>query len=378
MLMSWLRRWRGRAYRGWLRVWYRLVLLPGWAAKMTFSLVCWLIVLVLLSGIALQVLHVGGPTDAKVLGALLAGLLPAAFLGAYGKDVANRIKKFGPVELFEVREGATYLRDVSLKYWEFGQDVVDTDEPPIVASGSKAFPERLQFFFERADRYLNFLEYSGSEPASGRLQEEHFELLLKVARGAIAKREWKKAIYWCEHLEKLSHRSFFPEKIDNYIATSCVSSVLAQQQGMDEERSVPRKERRDLLVNAEKRLSSLARENELDFQGYFWLAYVQDEVGRWFEAVQSNEAALKRRPRYAPAKYNAVVSLAKLGEYSQAYDMLEHIEPADDFARNVLEAALKDVELRAAVKEAHWQRKMRYLIRRTLARIPTEAQGTPS
>jgi tetratricopeptide (TPR) repeat protein len=119
---------------------------------------------------------------------------------------------------------------------------------------------------------------------------------------------------------------------------------------------------------AEERLGRLAREHSLDYLGYFWLAYVQDELGHWYEAVQSNEAALERRPRYAPSKYNAAVSRAKLGQYRHAWRMLESIAPADEYAKDVLAAAEKDTELWDAVKDPSWLLRMRYVVGRSLYR----------
>ena len=115
---------------------------------------------------------------------------------------------------------------------------------------------------------------------------------------------------------------------------------------------------------AEERLGHLAREQSLEYLGYFWLAYVQDELGRWYEAAQSNEAALKRQPRYAPSKYNAAVSRAKLGQYRHAYRMLASIAPEDQYAKKVWEAAEQDAELWDAVKDLGWRRRMLNVVRR--------------
>src|ERR1700740_2834491 len=307
---AWLRRMLQGFRRGCLRGWTWLVRLPRLAARAAFSLICWLIVAALLLGVIRQVL---GTPDPKVLAALLVGLLPAAFLGAYGHEVANRIKKLGPFELFAVREGAAYLEDVSLDILESP----DLAPEPGGAIRVVHFSEKKRFFFDRGDRYLNYLEFSRTEPSEGQPQVEHWRLLFTFARSALASGEWTKAIYWLSRLEKLSHRGFQPSRVDNYIATSCLFSVLeGQDAGSAKER----------LVEAEERLSRLAREQRLDHLGYFWLAYVQDELGHWYEAVRSNEAALERRPHFAPSKYNAAVSHAKLGQYQRAYASLRSIE----------------------------------------------------
>ena len=98
--------------------------------------------------------------------------------------------------------------------------------------------------------------------------------------------------------------------------------------------------------------------------------YVQDELGHWYEAVRSNEAALERRPHFAPSKYNAAVSHAKLGQYQRAYASLRSIEPGDQFARKVLESAEADTELWDALKDAHWKRRILYAVRSARNRLP--------
>jgi tetratricopeptide (TPR) repeat protein len=327
--------------------------LPGRAAIFGFRLVCWSIVAALLFGLLSQTL---GPTDPKILAALLVGLLPAAFLAAYGHEVAGRIKKLGPFELFEIQKGAQYLEDISL-----GFETPDLAPDSGGAVRLKKFSERQQFFFDRAERYLTYLEFSGSEPDKGLHQEEYFKLLFTFARTALANGGWTKAIYWFERLERLSHRSVSPLRVDNYIAMSCYYSALETQDSGN---------KRDLWLNSQVRLSRLAREQALDYLGYFYLAYVQDELDLWYEAVNSNQAALDRRPRFAAAKYNAAVSHAKLGQYRQAYKMLERIESGDDLAEKILESARQDEELWKALKDPYWERMVRHLVESKLRRLP--------
>ena|ERR1700726_1082697 len=351
-----LRRSLRKCQRGLLGLWRWLERLPGRAARTAFSLVCWLTVATLSFGLIWQVT---GLAEAKVVAALVAGLLAAAFLGAYGREIASRIKRVGPLELFEAKKKTRYLEAAELPK---PKDLVPG---PGGAIKTTKLSDRQRFYFDRLDRFLHYLEYSASEPTKGAQQDEHYELLFTCAHFALATGEWTKAIYWFKRLEKLSHRGFRSSLIDNYVAMSCLYSVLDKQ---DEGKA------RELFREAVERLGRLAREHTLDYLGYFWLAYVQDEIGEWYEAVKSNEETLKRRPRYAPAKYNASVSLAKLGQYRQAYAMLARIEPSDEFAPIVLNSAEADRDLWEAVKDRHWERKMLALVRHARSKLPAEGE----
>src|ERR1700688_443644 len=186
----------------WVRVWAWLGMLPARLARAAFALVCWLIVALLLGGMFLQLFHDGGRTDLKVLAALLAAILPAAFLGAYGREVASRIKKLGPFELFEIAKATGYLEDLSALDFDLPDGVaVAPDQHGVIRVGRSRFSEKQSFFFERGDRYLNYLEYSSSEPTHGRQQTEHSNQLLTIGRSAFSIGEWTKAIHWLERLE---------------------------------------------------------------------------------------------------------------------------------------------------------------------------------
>jgi tetratricopeptide (TPR) repeat protein len=378
MLGAWLRHLLRACRRAWVRAWAWLGRLPGRVAKAAFTLVCWLIVALLLGSMFVQLLHDRGNTDPKVLAALLAAILPAAFLGAYGREVASRIKKLGPFELFEIGKATGYLEDLSALEFDRRFDVATTltpDQHGEIRLGRSRFTEKQSFAFERGDRYLNYLEYSGSEPTQGRQQTEHWKQLFTIGFSAFSIGEWTKAIHWLERLEELSRRSFEPARVDFYVGMAHVFSFVEGSVGDEVREPVDLKWKH--ARRAEERLGHLAREQSLlEHLGYFWLAYVQDELGHWYEAAQSNEAALKRRPRYAPSKYNAAVSRAKLGQYRHAYRMLASIAPEDQYAKDIFGKAEGDAELWDAVKDLGWQRRMLYVVRRGRDLAPDLPQDT--
>jgi tetratricopeptide (TPR) repeat protein len=130
-----------------------------------------------------------------------------------------------------------------------------------------------------------------------------------------------KAIRWLEHLEKLSEGSYRPDEVSNYLAFSNLCSGLQEKTG---------ELRKKHLRKAVQRFAALADKGVLDYQGYFWLAYAQDELGQWYEAILSNFETLKRRPRHAPARYNLADSLLKLGKCGGALRQLKKIGPQDE------------------------------------------------
>jgi hypothetical protein len=212
----------------WVRAWAWLGLLPGRVARVAFALVCWLIAAMLLGGLFLQLLSGGAKADPKVLAALLAGILSAAFLGTYGREVASRIKKLGPFELFEIGRATGYLEDLSSLEFD---DLPDEVSPALaqqhgIRLGRFHLSDKQSFSFERGDRYLNYLEYSDSEHTQGRQQSEHWKQLLTIGRSAFLVGQWTKAIHWLERLEELSHRTFQPTRVDYYTGMAHVFSLV--------------------------------------------------------------------------------------------------------------------------------------------------------
>src|ERR1700709_2241746 len=61
----------------------------------------------------LQTLFSEQPVDAKLVAVLIPSLLAAAFLAAFGKEVAGRIKKIGPIEILEAHKDFLGLDEIS-------------------------------------------------------------------------------------------------------------------------------------------------------------------------------------------------------------------------------------------------------------------------
>ena len=96
------------------------------------------------------------------------------------------------------------------------------------------------------------------------------------------------------------------------------------------------------LEQAGERLVRLAAKGELDWIGYFWLAYAQDEQQQWLEATLSNQEVLKQRPRLAPARYNLASSLLMIDRHEEACSHLENIDRQDDQADRVVQTVVAE------------------------------------
>ncbi len=92
--------------------------------------------------------------------------------------------------------------------------------------------------------------------------------------------------------------------------------------------------------------SRLAAKRQLEYSGYFWLAYAQDALGLWYEATKSHFEALKRRPRFAPSRYNLAICLLKLEKARGACRQLQAIRLDDEQIGDVTRGVQADKEMR--------------------------------
>jgi len=90
------------------------------ARRQTFQVIAALVALLLLFSLIDETLVKRSP-EAKTVAALVVSLLTAAFLAAYGKEVAGRIKKIGPIELMEGQKVARELDEIARKAIEAEQ-----------------------------------------------------------------------------------------------------------------------------------------------------------------------------------------------------------------------------------------------------------------
>jgi tetratricopeptide (TPR) repeat protein len=276
--------------------------------------------------------------DPKLVAVLVPSLLAAAFLACFGKEVAGRIKKIGPIEILEAHQAVRGLDEI-------GSEVVKALDgfPQVSLSLEKTqLTPAQRFYFVEGDKLLTYLKLSGTEPESGAERQVFWELLFRVGRTAHTQLEWQIAIRWLEYLEKVSEGTYRSVEVSNYLAFSHLFAALQAEERGESPTAGFRK--------AADRLRRLAAKRELEYSGYFWLAYAQDELGLWYEAARSHLETLKRRPRLAPSRYNLAICWLKLGKSRSAYRQLQSIHPQDDQLALVTQAVASDTEMRGLVE----------------------------
>jgi tetratricopeptide (TPR) repeat protein len=298
----------------------------------------------------LQTLFGEQPVDAKLVAVLVPALLAAAFLAAFGKEVAGRIKKIGPIEILEAHQAVHGLDEI-------GSEVVKAlDESPQLSLNlekTQLTPSQ-RFYYAEGDKLLTYLKLSGTEPESGAERRVFWELLFRIGRTAHTQLDWLIAIRWLEYLEKVSEGDYRSAEVSNYLAFSHLFAALQAEERGDSPRGGFKK--------AADRLSRLAAKRQLEYSGYFWLAYAQDELGLWYEAARSHLEALKRRPRLAPSRYNLAICWLKLGRSRSAYRQLQSIRPQDDQLAMVTQGIPNDTEMRGLIERlADGEEKRRFL-----------------
>lgn len=313
----------------------------GWLARelsdtrrQAFQIIAAVTTLFLLAALVEELLFKES-TDAKIVGVLVASLLASAFLASFGKEVAGRIRKIGPIEIVEAQKAI------------YGLDEIDKNlqGPEAAAGGEIGFTKvkitpAQEFYFEEAVRILSYLKLSGSEPESGAQREIIWELLRKVGLIAMSQAQPVAALHWLEHLEKSSGCAYRADEVSGLIGIASFVSALVEED--------PATRAKRFKKTAE-RLAKLARKGALNPHGYFCLAYAQDELGRWYEAVGSNLKALERRPRFAQARFNLAVSLLKLGRAREACEQLKNIRPQDQDFAIAAKGAADDEEIKTLV-----------------------------
>lgn len=359
----WLSRMPERAVHflrvGWSAAWRAV----GW---LLFKLVCVAVATASL-GLLFKELISDKPSAALITAAGVLVLLAALF--ARHEDLlAARLKKLGPLELFEeVRGTLSFLDDITQKLQvpEVLLASEDSETNPLTITPAKLTSAE-KFFSEQADSYAAALQFGGTEPSSEVSRKKYFQLLFVAGSYAFLKNEWPRAVARLERLEDLSKGGYRPA---DALYLSGVSYCYWEETVED------RKERREYFQKAKSSLLRLVKSGEAPYKAYFFLAYAQDELGLWREATESNAEVLRRRPRFAPAKYNSAISYLKLGELSKAYRMLRGIDAEDNSVDQILQWYDKDEELLPRIGDQYWKRSIQLLLQETARRREAKRRG---
>jgi hypothetical protein len=302
----------------------RLQELLGSLQKRVFVGVAWAIILLVGTILVREVLR--PKPDAAIVSALATVILLAALCAQVGSDLIARIKRIGPLELFEQKvEGM--LSKLEAMSRKIPGNALATKFSPSDLSSEEVHN------YKELDFYAMLLELSGQKPEDGKHREDYFRLLFYVASGAARQNDWLRAITLLERLVEISQGKFQPGEVYFNLGFFYFSRALQVDTG-----------RRRLLEKAYASFSVAPDPN--DVQAHFFRGYIEDELEDFGLAIRSNQAALRIRPQLASAKYNQVVSLTKLGRLRLAWARLKKIKPTDEDAKGVLQLALTDEEIK--------------------------------
>src|SRR5436853_1370904 len=165
----------------------------------------------------------------------------------------------------------------------------------------------------------------------------------------MAQNDWARATARLDKLRELSKDSFRPEIVLPLVGLSYFYWALL------EDLSEARKER---FGRAAEAFAKVIKSGGTSYWNYYHLAYAQDELKLHYEAIESNKETLKRRPRFAPAKYNTAVSYVKLEDFKSAYDSLIQVSRGDEDGMATLKSAFIDEELRLLREHEDWKNKV--------------------
>jgi tetratricopeptide (TPR) repeat protein len=333
----------------WRKIQRFFLILRGGFSQVLFTLAMWFLVAALGWMLLTEVLKKNH--DAILLGTLIILFLLVILFNQYESVFIGRLKKIGPLELFE--EAKSTLSDF---------EEIEKLRPSLgsisaaVSRGTELrlypkphkLPSQEAFHCQQGDIAISLLEFTNSQPEKTKYRDKYFDLLCKVGSCAYVQNDWARATARLEKLRELSADSFSPEIVLPVVGLSYFYWAL-------EERDSAAK--KDRFVKAVEAFSKFIKMGKANYLTYFHRAYAQDEIGLYFEAIEDNKEALKRRPRFAPANYNMAVSYVKLGEFESAYKALTQISGQDENGPATLSSALLDEELKPLWEHQEWKTK---------------------
>ena len=269
-------------------------------------------------------------------------LLVVVLFDRYESVFIARLKRIGPLELFEE------ARDLFANFDEIVRKIPLVGSPAVSHAVARKLTPYEAFHCQQGEAAVSLLEFTKSEPEKTKYKDEYFDLLWKVGSCAVAQNDWARATARLDRLRELSKDSFRPEVVLPLVGLAYFYWAL-------EDRSEARKES---LGKAAEAFTKVIKSGGTFYLNYFHLAYAQDEIGLWFEAIENNKETLKRQPRFAPAKYNMAVSYIKLNNFKSAYESLIQVSKQDDDGITTLQSALTDEELKPLREDRDWKSKV--------------------
>ncbi len=279
---------------------------------------------------------------AEALVALGIFLLILALGVQYGKELFARLKKLGLLELFEEKapELIERLREVLEPMNVEIAMALGTPGTPLSPQG--------EYIYQNVGALIRYVEISGAAPTSEKNKKRYGDLLFKFGQLALNREDWWVAKRTLEKLQSLLGEDFEGFKVAYNLGMACYqcAKTSANATGL----------RRQALAC----FAEAARRDPFDADSFFWLAFVQDDLGMCDLAIDNNRKVLERRRGFAPAKYNVVISLIKKGQLEQALAGLLDIRPQDEEGLETLEFAPADEEIRPLLSDPIYGNRARW------------------
>lgn len=308
-------------------------------------------------------------TDIVTLAAMV--LVVALFL-AGGPLLLSRLKKVGPLELFETAAPALAKRLAELLELEKRGISPTFDEdlgPPTPVAVEEA---------RRADTLILLFDALGQpETLSGDARRNLGALLFYVGACAVRRKHWATARDRLERLQRLTGASSdrneitfnLPFKLAYNLGRAYLGPVIdpreAREQGLTYD---PRdkRERNKLLRMSLDCFRRAAAEDPLSRDAWFNYAWVADELGLIGPTVESLETVLKLNPDDAPAKLNLAISLLKKRDLRSAFERLETITAADRDGEATLNEMMTDPDLEPLRTDPSYARRLLRFLEKAL------------
>jgi tetratricopeptide (TPR) repeat protein len=266
-------------------------------------------------------------SDPARIGSLVVLLLLVALCLQAGPRLIQRLKKLGPLELFEQSSG---LIDSLVDYSAKVDHYLRSQGNDLGFQGKGLSPSEL-FAYQQVDVCLTLIEHSGEEPTA--FQEgRYFEVLKVVGSIALLQREGPRAIARFECLRKASKDSYKTLEVAHLLGGAYLLASLDEQG----------ENKAEFLARAANCFRCAVKEDPGDYSAFVGLGVVEHLLGNYGSAIDSNQRALQIRSQLAAAKYNLAASYSKANERDKALTALTRISRDDESFSRVTEAAHTD------------------------------------
>jgi hypothetical protein len=275
-----------------------------------------------------------GEKNAVRFGSLVVMLLVVALCLQIGPSIIRRIKKIGPLELFE--QGSELASSLMEQFDKLDRALVFEDGEPFQISGGEISPSH-RFAFDQLYFCLSMVENTGKDLVEGE-RLRYCEILKVTASIALVMGDPQaplKALTLLERLRRVSGGTYKAPDIASLLGYAC---IFASKNEVDAQR-------RKYLDQAAACFKEVVDASPDDYLAIWRLAFVQFELENYAAAVAYNRKVLEIRASFCPAKYNLAVSYLKNRQRDRALKELSTISPQDQWFENVKASEPKDKDL---------------------------------